>query len=359
MFRKITTKKRIIFFCVYSTLILLLILLGTGGAKTCRALEEMRLTYLLLACLLAFIMTLVDALRLQVLTNALSTPVSFFYNYKTLLAYYFLSAITPTASGGEPLMIYMLKEKGVGVGKGTAIVVIRGILVIFFIALTGPLIIYTQQDLLANSILLYAFKIVAGILLVLITSLVYALYNPKHMEYLLEKGLHLLDKIPYFKKHSPHIVKKLDDWIEELNFSLKYFIRKKKMSLFWAAVLTVLFLLCNYSLAYVILKGLNADISLVRVLMLQVVLYFLLYFSPTPGGSGVAEGGFYMLFGPHVPQHILGILIILWRFFTTYLWVILGGLVIMKTLGIDQVETFAEEELKPVLEIENDTMSTQ
>ena len=353
MLKKLTTKKRIVLFCFFSILIIAIILLATGGPKTWLALQELHGAYLLLAFGLFVAMTFFDILRLQVLTGALGTHIPFLYGLKTILAYYFLSAITPAVTGGEPLMVYMLREKGVGVGKGTCIVVIRGLLLISFIAIGGPIIIYFNTELLHNTGLQIMFGGVALLLAALIVFLAYALYKPEKGERFIEKILHLFERVPCFKKHIPPLIKKIDGWIDELSFSLKFFVRERKLRLLLATVWTVMFMICNYSLAYVLLKGLNYDISIWTVFMVQIVLYFFLYFSPTPGGSGVAEGGFYLLFAPLVPHHLLGLLIILWRFFTVYLGVFMGAFVIIKTLGIDHMETFAEEKIHPVLMLEN------
>ncbi len=342
-------------FCFFSILIIAIILLTTAGPKTWLALQELRGVYLLFALGIFIAMTFFDILRLQVLTSALGIHIPLFYGLKTILAYYFLSAITPAATGGEPLMVYMLKKKGVGVGKGTCIVVIRGLLLISFIAIGGPIIVCFHSELLYNTSLWVVFVGIAVLLTTLIIFLAYALYKPKKGERLIEKILHLLERLPWFKKHVPSLIEKVDGWIDELSFSLKYFVREKKLHLLLATVWTVMFMVCNYSLAYVLLKGLNYDISILTVFMVQIVLYFFLYFSPTPGGSGVAEGGFYLFFAPLVPHHLLGVLIVLWRFFTVYLGVFMGAFVIMKTLGIDRMETFAEEKIHPVLELEKDT----
>ena len=353
MLKKLTTKKRISKFCFFSILIIAVILLATGGPKTWLALQELRGTYLLLALGIFVAMTFFDIMRLQVLTGALGTHIPFLYGLKTILAYYFLSAITPAVTGGEPLMVYMLKEKGVGVGKGTCIVVIRGLLLISFIAIGGPIIIYFNRDLLHNTGLQIMFGGVALLLAALIAFLAYALYKPENGERLIGKILHLLERFSCLKKHIPHLIERIDSWIDELSFSLKFFVRERKLRLFIATIWTVMFMICNYSLAYILLKGLNYDISLWTVFMVQVILYFFLYFSPTPGGSGVAEGGFYLLFAPLVPQHLLGLLIILWRFFAVYLGVFMGAFVIMKTLGVDRVEAIAEDKIHPILKLEN------
>jgi uncharacterized protein (TIRG00374 family) len=115
------------------------------------------------------------------------------------------------------------------------------------------------------------------------------------------------------------------------------------MSIVYTGGLTVLSMLANYSVAYVLLKGLSHDIHFLKVLAIQIVLYFLLYLTPTPGGSGFAEGGFYVLFYPFVPKHLLGILLIIWRFFIAYLWVLAGWVVIMKGLGIKGLEEIKQK----------------
>jgi hypothetical protein len=351
MLKQLTTRKRIAFFLMYSSIIILLILAVTVGPKTWRAVQHLRIRYIFAALALFCLMLYFDILRLQILTRALGSTLSFAYSLKAVLAYNFLSAITPALTGGEPLMIYMLNEKGIGIGKGTSIVVIRGILMIMFIAIGGPLIIYYHRELLPNIWFRRMFEGIAIFLLVLVLFILYAIFSPLRAEHVVERVLRLLDRFKFLRKRTPQVIRLIDNWIEELNLSMKLFFKQRKWSLFLATLCTIAFICANYALAYVILKGLNFYISLGKVFMVQFVLYFLLYFSPTPGGSGVAEGGFYVLFSPLVPQHLLGLLIILWRFFTTYLGVILGGVVIMKSFGIEQMEGFAEEKIKPVLDI--------
>lgn len=342
-----TTKGRFALFLAYSVAILLAIMFLTAGPATWGAIGQIQPRYLFYALILFALMQYWEVQRLRLLTRAMGTKITFAYALKAVLAYNFLASITPTLSGGEPLMIYMLKEKEVGVGQGTAIVAIRGILQLVLIAVAGPLIIFFHHEFLPTTGQKIVFDTVAVCFLLAIIFLIYAFKQPQKTENKLEKIFHILDRIPYFKRHSSNWIKKVEDWIEELNYSLKFFISQRKSSIFIAFIYTIIFLGTNYSIAYFLLLGLNFPISVVKVIMVQIVLYFILYFSPTPGGSGIAEGGFYMLFFPIVPKHILGLLIILWRLFTTYLGVFLGGLIIMKMFGLEQVEKFAEEKVKP------------
>lgn len=348
MHKKHTTRGRIALFLAYSIAILLAIMLLTTGPATWRAIHQIQVRYLLYALILFFLMQYWEVQRLLTLTRAVGTKISFTYALKAVLAYNFLASVTPTLSGGEPLMIYMLREKNVGVGQGTAIVAIRGILQLFIIAVAAPVIIFFRRELFLTTGGKKAVFDIAALFFLLTTIFInYAIFRPQRTKRLVEKTLHFLDRIPYFKRHSSTIMRKLKGWIEELNYSLKFFIKQRKASILLAFAYTVLFLGTNYLIAYFLLQGLNCPIPVGKVFMVQIILYFILYFSPTPGGSGIAEGGFYLLFTSFVPRHLLGLLVVLWRLFTTYLGVLLGGVVIMKSIGLERIERFAEEEVTP------------
>jgi len=66
------------------------------------------------------------------------------------------------------------------------------------------------------------------------------------------------------------------------------------------------------------------------VFLAQFILNFIVYFSPTPGGSGVAE---FCAYG--IMKLVAGgddktaIYVLIWRFFTNFLGVGLGGLIVL------------------------------
>ena len=84
-------------------------------------------------------------------------------------------------------------------------------------------------------------------------------------------------------------------------------------------------LLCIYAVVPCLLLGLgvtNADWYTVMGRM--IFLNMLLYFSPTPGGSGIAEGGFVLLFSSVVPAGTVGIVAVCWRLIAEYLPFLIG-----------------------------------
>ena len=94
-------------------------------------------------------------------------------------------------------------------------------------------------------------------------------------------------------------------------------------------------LLFIYATVPAYFTGMNIDFDLVQVMGRMVLLNLVLYFSPTPGGSGVAEGGFLVLFSNILPNGVEGIMAVLWRFTAEYLPFLLGAVVTIRAFGSD------------------------
>ena len=74
----------------------------------------------------------------------------------------------------------------------------------------------------------------------------------------------------------------------------------------------------------ILIKGINSSISTTQIISIQILLTFVTYFAPTPGATGVAEGGFTLMFSNFVEKNDILSLTFSWRFFTMYLGMIIG-----------------------------------
>jgi uncharacterized protein (TIRG00374 family) len=74
-------------------------------------------------------------------------------------------------------------------------------------------------------------------------------------------------------------------------------------------------------------------VSYSECVLVQALFLFLLYFIPTPGGSGAAEGGAAFVFSMFVPWNVAGMLGIGWRFMTEYTGIFLGAIVAVRRIG--------------------------
>jgi len=336
--KKLSIKRLILIFCGITICVVCAMAALTSGPQTWQAIRQMKFKYLLLALFLGALSISIDSLVLQILSFTTGTKINFFYCVETILFYMFLSSITPTVTGGEPLMVYQLTQKGMPLGKATSVIIVRGILIVSIIAIAAPIIVYFHGELIQNIILKSLFHYIAIFLFLIMAFLLYTFLNPLKGEEVIHKICLMVERYKPLAHYAEKLEKKLNVWIDDFSSSLKEFFKYKKKILLAGSVLSASALAANYLIAYVILKGLNYHVPVLEVLMVQCVLYFLLYFTPTPGGTGVAEGGFYAMFAASIPSHLLGIFVILWRFFIVYLWVIVGGLLITKTIGLDLLD---------------------
>ena len=126
---------------------------------------------------------------------------------------------------------------------------------------------------------------------------------------------------------------KFKDQVVQLRFYLQHFFHKERLILSVSFLLTIAIYSNKYLIAYVILKGLGLDVNFLQVMYLQIIQFFILYFSPTPGASGIAEVSSVSLMSTIVPTGYLPVFAVLWRFFITYVGVTLGGWITLKDLN--------------------------
>ncbi len=115
-----------------------------------------------------------------------------------------------------------------------------------------------------------------------------------------------------------------------------------------AQLLTFAFFCSRFAVAYFILLGLGLPTTpatfvtvgppIVQVVLVQALLNFALYLSPTPGASGIAEAGSAALMTPWVSGPYALPYLVLWRILALFLCMFVGGLYVFRYLGTDLLE---------------------
>ena len=91
-----------------------------------------------------------NALRFRVLVNSLGNKVSFLTSLKAFMANVFLSAITPSQTGGGPVQIYILNRAGVPIATGFAGCLMGAVLSVVCLLTSTLLILILRPDLRAE-----------------------------------------------------------------------------------------------------------------------------------------------------------------------------------------------------------------
>ena len=248
-----------------------------------------------------------DATRLVHLVRVAGERINLLQAFSVVFGNYFLALVTPGAAGGAVAQVVFLKKAGVPVGKATVIVLVRTLLSIFFLLLMLPLVFYTDPGLMpwiSEGVLAAIAVVSVGTPLAIV-----ALMRTRLPDYWI---VSLTQRIGHARRRRI--------------FSLYYDCRQAVL-LFWQKPLSILrvliesglSLLALYTVVPILFSGLDVQYSLLNVMGRMMLLNILLYFAPTPGGSGIAEGGFILLFNTFVPKGTVGILAVMWRILAEYI----------------------------------------
>ena len=254
-----------------------------------------------------------DGSRLMHLVRISNERITLYQAVQVIFGNYFLALLTPGATGGAVAQVMFLRHAGVPTGKAAVLVIVRTLLSIFFLALCMPLIFLHDEGIvpgISNDVLM-AITLAAflGIILIVISA------RRGYLDYLVVR-----------------LARRLRECRRRKLFAL-YRDTKSAISLLLDAPRQMLIvfiesglnLLCIYAVVPCLLLGLGVvDADWYTVMGRMIFLNMLLYFSPTPGGSGIAEGGFVLLFAAVVPAGTVGIVAVCWRLIAEYLPFLIG-----------------------------------
>jgi hypothetical protein len=118
---------------------------------------------------------------------------------------------------------------------------------------------------------------------------------------------------------------KLNDLCYMHQANMRRFFRLNSSSFIWVCLLSLIFMISRSIMAFLCLRFLGIQAAaLGDVLETQLSLIFLIYFAPTPGSSGLAEGASILMMHGAMPAGIVPYYNLLWRCSTLYLPAIAG-----------------------------------
>ncbi|PMQ01773.1 MAG: TIGR00374 family protein [Dictyoglomus sp. NZ13-RE01] len=330
-----TLKKGLRYSISLTILVIIILLIFTTEDKTFTALKKINFSAIVCAISLNILSWFISALRYKTLVNSFSNKISFVEALQIHLSYYFASGITPTSAGGEPLEMYLLSKKNIPLGQATAFSLLRYMTNTLTFAVATPIVIYFYSYLFPNKIVRDLIKYGAVLLGIIIGLFLISLYKPRPIKRLIARLLLKFKNLPLLKNLHPYkIIRIVFKTVDDFHSTLWSFLKDKKLALFQFILLNILAWITYFLIAPTILLGFGLKVRWVEMVLVQIPVLFLLFYVPTPGGSGASELLFSLVFAPYVPKYILGIFIIIWRTLTHYFTLIVGGFILFYILGI-------------------------
>ena len=238
--------------------------------------------------------------------------------------------ITPLASGGQAFQIYYLSKGGVQVGTASGIVLMR----------------YIVKQLVSNVLMLCFF-------------LFSSYEGTEFMRWMAYVGLTVTSAIPLFfimisinkkvglkattavltllhklklVKNFQHTLEKIMGQVEEFQRSVKYLLKNKGVLVIQIAM-SLLDCFAYISIPYFVYRAFgNTGDSWMTLFTLYMYCLCAVALMPTPGTAGAAEASFYSLFAAFISDGMVFWALLVWRFFTYYIFLVVGACYLLSDL---------------------------
>jgi uncharacterized protein (TIRG00374 family) len=273
-----------------------------------------------------------SGLRIWLLTRPLGIRLSYWRcaqigGVSSALAY-----LTPSGTGGGAALLYGLVRSGVSLGRTVATNFASVIVNLTFLSLAGFAAWFFGAAGAIEDIRLPVANISAATLFEW-AALGFAGVG---VAVILLAAAPRLPRLLLLRLFGPSVrVRQVLKVLQELHGSLIIYARTGKLALFLAVLSNVLQFGARFVLGWVVLRGFGVDASFWNVVTLHILLQFLLYFMPTPSGSGIGEMLAPALMSPFLADSLLVAYTAVWRFFLNYVTIITGGSLFVRWIGED------------------------
>ncbi|MFN8166002.1 MAG: lysylphosphatidylglycerol synthase transmembrane domain-containing protein [Bacteroidia bacterium] len=288
--------------------------------------------------LMAFVMMVVRDGAYMVRIRALTDDqLNWRSAFNVIMLWEFASAIAPgMLGGGFVFAIFILNRERINMGKSITAIMLSSFQDGIFLALMAPLVYFTigkerlfstldvsnMDGMKFSSGFFFSFWAVYFIILAYKVFVAYALFvNPRFVKWLLIK----LFSLPFLKRWKRNALETGSQLIIASNGL------KNKSRKFWfnSFLGTFLSWTARYSIVNcLILAFHNVSVDNFLIFARQVVMGIIILFSPTPGGSGLAEFIFKDFLGEFIPHGLAASLGLLWRLISYYPYLFIGVLVL-------------------------------
>ncbi len=331
----ISQGRRLLAFFLISGITIAVVLLASSTTQTWEALGLMGWRQIIILGLLTAVMFVFDALRTVILSQSLGHRLALLPAMKIMFIGRFFGAITPLQSGMMPAEMYLLNRNGLALGQAISVDVIKRISTMGVLAMGGVLVLVLNRDLSSNRVMVYVYYYVVIFYLFLSACFLFVYLFPRQTHWAIDRVME------HLHRRGVVVRQEVDDYVHEVandySKALQFYLHKGAPGFLLSLLVTMVFMVVQFVMAPVIIHGLGFAASFFEAFQAQVILMPMLYFAPTPGGSGIAEGGFALLFAGFIPRHLIGITVVLWRIFITFIGVGIGALLTIGSIDPNRV----------------------
>lgn len=308
-----------------------------GNSENAVALSEVRLNWwFLIPATLCFVVAIVLEIHKYILMMYEMSKDKSSFNKKrarkvarrTVLLGRYYDNVTPAAVGGQPFQIYyMRKNSNLPHGVSTSIPLfgmisgqIGFIIIAVFCFLIGSATI-NNAVLIGTAcfgLIFYAFWPV---------TIMIATFLPNATTELIGLFVKFLAKI-HLVKDEKKVISRTKYEVTEYAKCVRRILKTRGLFI-KTIIMSVAFHILVSSIPFFVLTAFGGSVDFLPCFVTTVAVTSAVYFVPTPGNAGAAEGTFYVVFSALSTGYIFWAMLV-WRFFSYYIYIIMGPIIYFK-----------------------------
>lgn len=297
MQKKLTYLINVLLMIVILAVTFFALLQGEDLQEVFGAIRKADKSFLLCALCCALLFLVLQGISMDIILKSLGMPVRLRQNIKYTFICFLFNAITPSASGGQPVQVYYMKQDGMPVGASSVALLFWTIIYKVALIIIEAVIFLFHHDFVRYYLGRYYWLFWLGITVNLVSILLYSIvvFSKNGAAVLAHGGAWLCHKLRIIRKKE-RFMKRVDHALEVYQEGAVY------MRTHWEVFFLVLFVtiiqrLCFFAITWFIFLALGQHgHSFWDILMIQSFVAVCIDILPSPGGVGVNEGFFVTIF---------------------------------------------------------------
>ncbi len=294
-----------------------------------------------------------DALNTYLLVRVSKARITFFQAFKATIIGGFFGMITPSSTGGQPMQVVYMNKVGVPPGISTSVLIFK------FIAWQGAIEIVAifelrRAILLMNNVPAALSLAFIGFIISTFTIVFLILFNFNRRVY--NTFFAIVKKIISLFKLSKRMAPRADKFLNGLDNEIEKYAQSAKSFTKNPGILMLVFFLSILSSVSGLLlvfppiasTGIfnNGFQNVMDILAIQSLATLIIYFSPTPGSAGTAEGEFYLFYSSIISSKYLATMTMEWSILRYFIPLVVGlVMVIFESMKGMKIEPRGESDI--------------
>ena len=292
------------------------------------AIKHTNLWFILIAAIMASGNIIFEAINHYRTLNSLGDKITWKQAFKYAIVGFFFSAITPAASGGQPVQILYMHKDNIKYTNATISVLLQSFAYLTMMAMLGFFGYAMNYDYISSlDFIEYFFFIGIIANFAIITVTLFAMFSKKAAQKLINFIYKIFKMVNEEKADA--FKKKINIQLNEYHDSAQVIANNRGLMLktFFTAALQ---LITYHSTAFFVYLALGIDhLNYIKITSLQSFLYLSVSILPLPGTVGVNETGFSLLYNPIIAKNYVDSAMLLTRGISFYLFVMITGLLLL------------------------------